>query len=179
VTGEPGFPEYLSANVTGDHLNYYCNNLVSYTLRGIHTKLNVIWNYESPAGAGDTHFAVFKGSKARVEVRQGKEEKDRTEVYVVPNSKGQKNEVLVALSKKVAALQTKFPGLAYEERGEQIHITIPDKYRVGHEEHFAQVTERFLEYLKSHKSLPAWEKPNMLAKYYVTAKSVELARQNQ
>ena len=38
---------------------------------------------------------------------------------------------------------------------------------------------RFFGFLKNPKSLPAWEKPNMLAKYYVTTKGVELARQSQ
>jgi hypothetical protein len=55
-------------------------------------------------------------------------------------------------------------------------VTIPDLYRVGHEAHFAQVTNRFFEYLKQPETLPAWEKPNMLAKYYVSTKGVELSR---
>jgi hypothetical protein len=29
------------------------------------------------------------------------------------------------------------------------------------------------------KALPAWEKPNMLAKYYVTTKGVELAQKQR
>jgi hypothetical protein len=77
----------------------------------------------------------------------------------------------------VAALQTTFPGVAVEDLGEQLRVTIPDKYRVGHEEHFAEVTDRFLQYLKNPTSLPAWERPNMLAKYYVTTKGVELSRE--
>jgi hypothetical protein len=55
-------------------------------------------------------------------------------------------------------------------------VTIPEKYRVGHEAHFAQVTKQFLGYLRDQKSLPAWEKANMLAKYYTTTKGVELSR---
>ncbi|MGE3808174.1 MAG: putative oxidoreductase C-terminal domain-containing protein [Gemmataceae bacterium] len=31
-------------------------------------------------------------------------------------------------------------------------------------------------YLARPKELPAWEKPNMLAKYHVTTKGVELSR---
>ena len=177
VTGETSFPAYLAANVKGDKFDYYCNGLVNYTLRGIHTKLNVVWNYEAPAGAGDMHFAVFKGSKSRVEIRQGKEEKYRPELYVVPNSATQKAEVLLALKQKVETLQAKFPGVAVEDLGGQMRVAIPDKYRVGHEAHFAQVTSRFLEYLRNPKALPAWEKPNMLAKYYVTTKGVELSHQ--
>src|SRR5215813_5734184 len=68
VTGETDFPEYLSANVKGDQLYLYCNGLVSYTLRGVHATVKMSWNYETPEGAGDTHFAVFKGSKCRVEI---------------------------------------------------------------------------------------------------------------
>jgi predicted dehydrogenase len=176
VTGEPEFPNYLSSNVNGEQLELYCNGSVSYMLRGVHSKVKVGWDYESPAGGGDTHFAVFRGSKSRVEVRQGREEKYRTELYVVPNSREGKAEVLAALKGKVAALQAKFPGLAVEDLGEQARVTIPDKYRVGHEEHFAQVTGRFLEYIKNPGALPSWEKANMLAKYYVTTKGVELSR---
>jgi predicted dehydrogenase len=179
VTGEAGFPEFLSAHVKGDHLDYYCNGLVSYTLRGIHTKLNVLWNYEAQAGAGDTHVAVFRGSKARVEVRQGREEKYRPELYVVPNSREKKSEVLTALEKKVETLQATFPGIAVEDMGERLRVTIPEKYRVGHEAHFAEVTDRFLKFVKNPKSIPSWGKPNMLAKYYVTTKGVELSRKNQ
>ena len=54
-----------------------------------------------------------------------------------------------------------------------LHITIPDRYRVGHEAHFAQVVAEFLKYLQSPQSMPAWEMPNMLAKYFVTTEGVQ------
>ncbi len=59
----------------------------------------------------------------------------------------------------------------------ELHVTIPDRYRVGHEAHFAEVTHLFLAYLKEPGSLPAWEKANMLAKYSVTTRGVERSRQ--
>ncbi|HKP84741.1 MAG TPA: putative oxidoreductase C-terminal domain-containing protein [Blastocatellia bacterium] len=176
VTGETDFPEYLRDGVRQDQLDYYCNGQVAYELRGVHVTLKVVWDYEAPAGAGDTHFAVFKGSKSRIEVRQGKEEKYRPELYVVPDGREKKPDVLAALKKKVEALQAKYPGLAVEDLGERLRVAIPDKYRVGHEEHFAQVTDRFLQYFRNPGSLPSWEKANMLAKYYVTTKAVELSR---
>ncbi|HMC59521.1 MAG TPA: putative oxidoreductase C-terminal domain-containing protein, partial [Candidatus Solibacter sp.] len=161
VTGEPG-----------DGLDYYCNTSVTYALRGIHTKLDVLWRWEAPEGAGDTHYAVFRGSKSRVEVRQGKEENYRPELYVVPNDPS----VAEALRGKIGALAKQYPGVGLDERGGQIRVTIPERYRVGHEAHFAQVTNRFFEYLKRPGTLPAWENPNMLAKYYVSTKGVELSR---
>lgn len=177
VTGETGFLEYLRSSVKGDRFDYYCNTQVSYSLRGIHVKLDVLWNYEAPAGAGDTHFAVFKGTKSRVEVRQGKDQKYRPELYVVPNTPAEKTALREALKKKIDSLQTQFPGIALEDIGKELHVTIPDKYHVGHEAHFAQVTNKFLRYLRDPKALPAWEKPNLLAKYFVTTMGLALSRQ--
>jgi predicted dehydrogenase len=157
VTGQPG-----------PGLDYYCNTRVSYALRGIHTKLDVLWNWEAPAGAGDTHYAVYRGSRARIEVRQGKEENYRPELYVVTDDRG-------AVEKKVAALRAQYPGIGTEDRGKEIRVTIPDHYRNGHEAHFAQVTNQFFAYLKGAEPFPAWENPNMLAKYYVSTKGTELS----
>lgn len=178
VTGEPDFPEYLKPRVKNDRLEYYCNNTVNYTIRGIHTRLDVIWRYEAEPGEGDTETGMIRGSRSCVEVRQGKTENYLPELSVIPNRNEDKTEVLRAVQRKIKALQAAYPGVAVEDQGERIHVRIPDRYRVGHEAHFAMLAERFLEYLKNPKLLPVWEKPNMLAKYYVTTKGVELARQS-
>jgi hypothetical protein len=68
-----------------------------------------------------------------------------------------------------------FDGLGVEDLGHEFRLKIPDQHRVGHEAHFAEVTRQFFKYLEDPKSLPAWEKPNMLAKYYVSTKGVEMA----
>ena len=78
----------------------------------------------------------------------------------------------------MASLHAEFPGIAVEDRGGEIHVTIPEALRVGHEAHFAQVTASFLSYLSDRSTLPAWERPNMLAKYYVTTHATELSRQH-
>jgi predicted dehydrogenase len=177
VTGEPEFPAYLRPNVRDQKLDYFCNGQVSYSLRGIHVKLDVLWRYEAPAGTGDTHFAVFKGSRSRIEIRQGKEEKYRPELYVVPNSAAEKNAIGQALAKKIHGLQGDFAGVASTDLGKEFRVDIPDQYRVGHEPHFAQVTQKFLGFLKQPGSVPAWEKPNMLSKYWVTTQALKLSRQ--
>ena len=61
--------------------------------------------------------------------------------------------------------------------GADIRLVVPEKFRVGHEEHFGQVTNRFFEYVTSPKSLPAWETPYMLAKYAVSTAGVEIGRE--
>jgi hypothetical protein len=45
---------------------------------------------------------------------------------------------------------------------------------VGHEAHFAQVTENYLKYLAAGQ-LPEWEVPNMVAKYYTTTEAYRLS----
>jgi predicted dehydrogenase len=177
VTNEARFPESVAASVKEGKLEYYCNTLVSYTLRGIHTKLNVIWDWEPPAGSGDTHFASYRGTRARIEVRQTRADHVRPELYVVPATAAMRPQVLAALQTKVEALKQDYPGIGVEDHGAEMRVTIPDSLRVGHEAHFAQVTRSFLKYLRDRRTLPAWERPDMVAKYYVTTKGTELSRE--
>lgn len=177
VTGEKDFPAFLQKDVKNGVLQYFCNTLVTYTVRGVHTKLNIIWDWEAKPGAGDSHFAFYRGSKARIEVRQGKAENYRPQTYVVPNDPKDKAGILTAVNARLGALQSKYPGVGVEDKGKELRITIPDALRTTHEEHFAEVARAFFGYLGKPKGLPAWEKPHMLAKYYVTTKGTDLSRQ--
>jgi predicted dehydrogenase len=172
VTGEPDFPQYLAPNLRNGKLEYFCNNAVHYTLRGIHVKLDILWNWEAAAGAGDLYEAVFRGTRSRIEIRQ----RQVPDVYVVPSGSASKEEVFTSLKRNLDALRMVYPGLGMEERNGEARILIPDRYRVGHETHFAQVTNKFQEYLNKPETMPAWETPNMLAKYFVSTKGVEAAR---
>ena len=111
-----------------------------------------------------------------VEVRQGAEENYRPELYVVANAAADGGPVRGAVAARVAALHGTYPGLEAQDEGERIRVAIPDRFRTGHEAHFGEVTNLFLKYLRDPASLPAWEKPNMLAKYWVTTRGVELSR---
>jgi predicted dehydrogenase len=178
VTGEKEFPAFLAKDVKNGSLEYFANTQCTYKVRGVHTRLSVIWDWEAPAGGGDTHFAFYRGSKARVEVRQGKSQRWRTELYVIPTDPAKKEEVMAGAGRRLTALSATYPGLAIEERDGEIHVVVPDRLRTTHEEHFGQVARRFFGFLKNPRSLPAWEKPNMLAKYWVTTKGTELSRQS-
>jgi predicted dehydrogenase len=178
VTGEREFPVGLREAVKEDRLEYFANNRVDYTIRRVRTQLDIRWNFEAPPGGADTESTVFRGSKSRIEVRQGVDEEFRPEVYVVPNDSGQKTELQTALTRKIEELQATYPGLAVQEQTGRFRVTIPQRYRIGHKAHFALLTRRFLDYVRNPATLPAWEKPNMLAKYYVTTRGIELAREN-
>jgi predicted dehydrogenase len=176
LTGEKALPPPLASRLQGGKLDYFANGEASFTVRGVHARVKVVWNYEAPAGAGDTHVAFVRGRRARLEILQGAEQKWRPELYVVPNPTADARTVKAALERRVAQLAKIRPGLTVEDEGARLRVGIPDRYRVGHEPHFAEVTARFLGYLKDPASLPKWEKANMLAKYWVTTKAVEMSR---
>lgn len=176
VTGLDTYPDYLQKDVVGDTLKVYANGDILYKLKGLYAKVSVIWNYTFPEGGGDTHFSVMKGSKADLVIRQGKEQGYKPELFIetLPDID------LAAYEKDLAAVMPavadKYPGVALNKIADNVwQVQIPDKYRVGHEAHFGQVTENFLQYLKDGK-LPDWEVPNMIAKYYVTTQALEMAK---
>ena len=143
-------------------------------MKGIHSKAAVKWNFQAPEDAGDTHYSIVKGSKANVIIRQGKEQNYRTELYVEATAGTSMDEFSKAMGKTIAELQRKYPDVTYSQKGPACHVMIPDKYRIGHEAHFREVTKRYLKYLAEGK-LPKWEVSNMKAKYNITTEALELA----
>jgi hypothetical protein len=119
---------------------------------------------------------VFRGTRARVGVWQGDAQGYCPELYVVPNRPGELGEVVQAVRKKIAVLQDRYAGVTAERADGKVHVAIPDRYRVGHEAHFAEVTKQFLKYVSRKEEVPAWENPNLLAKYAVTTRGVEQSR---
>lgn len=167
VTGKMDFPAEIAPAVVDGQFDYYCNNSIHYTLRGVDVKMEILWNWEAPAGSGDVYKAAFRGTRSSIEIRQGAAEKFVPELYIVP-AEDSRAAVFAALSKRVDELQSQWPGLSVRQSDNEARLLIPDQYRVGHEAHFAQVARRFLDYLKDPKSMPAWERSYMLAKYYVS-----------
>jgi Putative oxidoreductase C terminal domain len=169
VTGEPGWPDYLGPWIRGDALDYFCNTSVQYEIRGVHVSLETRWNWEAQAG-DDTHTACYRGSRARLELRQGAEDGYRSELYVVPVA-----DIAAALERRITALQTTHPKVGLAKLGREWRVTVPDELRIGHEAHFAQMTRRFIADVEHRRPPPAWEKPNTVAKYYVCTEGVALS----
>ncbi len=177
VTKENNFPDYLKKNVVNDSiLETYFNGEINYQLKDVHIKTTVKWDYKSENNTGDLYEAIMKGTKANLIIKQGAEEKYKPTLYIEPVTKDAAYENV--LMEKFKAIQSKYPGVELKRMNNGLEVTIPDKYREGHEEHFARVTNNFLEYLKN-KDIPAWEVPGMLAKYYITTKGLEIALKNK
>lgn len=179
VTGLNDYPSYLTKYLSGDTLNVYSNGDMTYKLKGVTAKVSVTWKYAFPKGGGDTHFAIMKGSKASLIIRQGKEENFKPELYIQATNEVEQTAYTKAIKNVEAQVAAKYPGVVFTKEKEGLwHVEIPATYRDGHEAHFGKVTQHFLRYLKE-GALPAWEVPNMIAKYYVTTRALEIAKQKK
>jgi predicted dehydrogenase len=177
ITKLNGFPSYLDKDLVDDNtLRVYSNGEINYTLRGVHAKVLVTWDYRAPEGTGDTHFSIMRGSKSNLVIRQGAEQKYQPVLYIEPID-GKGDDFKNTLTAKLKDIQVKYPGVELKEEGQGWQVIIPEEYKEGHEAHFARVTEKFLEYMKN-RNMPEWEVPNMIAKYYTTTAALELARKN-
>jgi len=175
VTHLATFPTWLRKDVgTDGNLRTYANGEINYTLRGVHAKVSVLWNFEAPAGAGDTHFSVMRGAKANLVIRQGKEQSYQPVLYIEPLATIEPVAFATALERALPQVQSKYPGIGLKRLITGWEVTVPASYHVGHEAHFGQVTELFLNYVAD-GALPVWEVPNMLAKYYTTTTALQVA----
>jgi len=174
VTGKSAFPDFLKPFLKGDTLlESHGNGEVTYRLRDVYAHVTARWEYQAPVGSGDTHHAIFKGTKATLEIRQGAEEKYQPTLYILAAtpSDGYSSEV----NQSVRQLATKYPGVTLTEVSGGWRVEIPASYKVGHEAHFAQVMQRYLGFLEAGR-IPDWEIKGMLAKYYTSTRALEVAR---
>ena len=170
ITGTKQIPDFLKKDLRNDTtINVFANGEINYSLRGVHTKLRALWNYSAPEG-GDTHYSIMRGTKANVEIRQGKAEKFIPQLYIKPLNLSEKE-----LTQGFAILKSKYPGIELIKQNTEWLVEIPANYRTGHEAHFGEVMERFLQF-QAKNQLPDWEVPNMLLKYFITTKALELAK---
>ncbi|MDA1268472.1 MAG: oxidoreductase [Bacteroidetes bacterium] len=172
ATQQDSFPDYLAKYINDNKLGVFSNGEFQYTLRGKHAKVRVVWEFQAPEGTGDTHFSLMRGTKANLIIRQGREEGYRPVLYV---KLLQGDSIELARAVKVK-LQGRYPGIDLQALpSNEFKILVPAQYHNGHEAHFAQVTAKYLDYLRT-GTLPVWEIPNTMTKYFTTTKALELAR---
>src|SRR5690606_31267375 len=104
------------------------------------------------------HYSVMRGTKANIIIRQGKEQGYKPTPYVEPVQ--DKENFEKTLRNSFEKLQASYAGLSYKKTDKGYEIVIPDSFKTGHEAHFAQVTQKYLNYLQEGQ-LPEWEVPNM------------------
>ncbi|HEY0109596.1 MAG TPA: putative oxidoreductase C-terminal domain-containing protein, partial [Fibrella sp.] len=176
ITKLPAFPDYLKKDVVQDSvLKVFSNGEINYQLRGVNAKVSVIWAYAAPAGAGDTHYSIMRGTKANLVIRQGAVQNYKPTLYIEPVMGN--NKLAASLKDVLPAVQREFPGIDIKQMGNSFTVTVPEHYNEGHEAHFGRVMQNYLTYLKAGQ-LPAWEVPNMITKYYTTTQALALAKKS-
>ncbi|WP_080905356.1 putative oxidoreductase C-terminal domain-containing protein [Parabacteroides sp. Marseille-P3160] len=169
------FPDFLSEYVKDSLLNVYANGSFEYEVKGTYVKVAVAWNFEAPEGSGDTFHSVIKGTKATTCVLQGKEQGPVPRLYIRKAKEVKQEDFRRQLEHFLQKEDA--PSLSLQEHEDGlIEIVIPQEIREGHETHFSQVAEKYFGFLKG-ESMPEWEVPNMLAKYFITTQALMLAKE--
>jgi predicted dehydrogenase len=176
ITNENKFPDFLRKYIKGDSLMTHGNGSIDYSVKGVFSRITALWTYDAPAGAGDTYYALLKGSKANLEIKQGAEENWKATLYVRPANPKDTGSLSKALNDAIKDINQEMPGVSISWVGNGWRVDIPAEFDKGHESHFGDVMKRYLQYLKE-GNLPAWEVPCMIAKYYTTTKALEMAQQ--
>ena len=175
LTGLPGYPPELAGRVVEGQLYYAGNNSATLAVRGVHIKLTTLWEYES--AGGDTHAMTARGTRSAVSIRQPSN--GVPDVFMTAVRREDHAALVEALRRKCEGWQFDFPGLTAEDRASEIRLVIPDVLRTGHEAHFAEVLAEFVRYFNAPRAVPDWERANVLTKYAITTRAVELARQKR
>jgi predicted dehydrogenase len=177
VTGLADFPPGLRDRwVSGGLLRYFGNGTVCFTVRGVHVRLTVVWDVEADHPGGDTHEAVARGTRSVVAIKPEPGNGHRPELFVTPADPADRAAVLDAVRRKCEGWQPEYPGVAAEDLGDRVRVHVPDAVRGRHEEHFTAVMREFLRYVQFPRSIPGWERANLLTRYHVTTRATAIAR---
>ena len=149
------------------------NGMFTYSLRGVHCKVGVVWNFRAPEGTGDTNYSLMRGTKAEVFIRQGPNEKYVPVLYARARRADDAG-FEAALRAALAELAVAHPGLGCEPADEPglWRITYPAKYDIGHEEQFSIVMTDFLKGLG--KADPVGI-DNLIVKYHTLVEAWKMA----
>ena len=151
------------------------NGEFTWRLRGVHCKVSVVWNFMAPKGTGDTHFSLMRGTKAEVFIRQGPAEGYKPVLYV--RSRGDAAATGAALARALAKIEKDHAGVGCRPTDEKgvWRITYPAAYDNGHEAHFGQVVQMYLDWMKAGREDPTYI-DNMLVKYHTIVEAWKKAR---
>lgn len=172
------FPNFLRKHVKDSFLHVYANGIIHYQVKGMNVAVKVRWNFQAPDGGGDTFNSSIKGAKAVLKTCQDKQENYVKQLYIQKNDKISSKKFEKNLQKTIEKIQITYPFVTLSRPlpDGTVRIDIPLEKRAGHEEHFKHVAKQFFEYL-ANRNMPDWEISNTLAKYYVTTKAVEIAKE--
>jgi len=158
------YPDYLRKYLKDSILSVYANGEINYTIKGIHSKVSVLWKYREPVGSGDTHYALMRGTKADLELRQGSDEQHKATLYIKAAPGISSEDFSKTIDQVKTRFQQKYQGLDLIRKGNE-YIVKPGTYKTTNSAEIA------ISYILDNK-IPVWEVPNLIAKYYTTTGAI-------
>ena len=172
ITKTPAFPADLADRVKDNVLYVACNGVMDVELKGVSVRLNTVWNLEAPAGGGDMHRQIARGTNADIFVEQGPDTEFKALVLVKPI--GTSAEAMKELIEK------RMQSLGYTDAEVSIYkdgrllVTPPSCMVDGHEFHFAIVRDEFLNMLATGKETGGL-RTQLVSKYKLMAMARDMA----
>ena len=169
ITGVDEFPAYLAGDIVNDTvIQVYANGEMNYTLNGVHVRVGTRWYYSEAEDGGDASSTLVKGTRANIST-------GRSGFCIEPVNTGSMEDFEKILKRDFAAIQEKYPGVDLRKLDDCWQVVIPREYSA---DSITQVTEKYLQYLADGR-IPDWEMPNLLARYYTTARALEKAKESR
>jgi hypothetical protein len=140
LTGERALPATLAARVRGRQARLRRERRgVLHRPRGARPR-QVLWTTRPRRGpatpTSPSCAAAGRGSRSC----RGRSRSGARSCTWCPSGPPTTAAVKAALERRVAELAKARPGITVEDEGARLRVGIPDRYRVGHEPHFAEVT---------------------------------------
>lgn len=158
------YPDYLKKYLKDSILSVYANGEINYTIKGIHSKVSVLWKYREPVGSGDTHYALMRGTKADLELRQGVEEQHKATLYIKAAAGVSSDDFSKTIDQVKLKFKQKYPGFDLIKKGNE-YVVKPGTFKASNSAEIA------ISYILDNK-MPVWEIPNLIAKYYTTTGAI-------
>ncbi len=159
------YPEFLSGVVKDGKLEVMSNGTIDFVMDGVRIGVKVSWNYVAPKGGGDTFAQVIKGKKATVRILQEESTSYKRVMYVETSSK--------KAAASLERIHAKMPFASFvQEATGRYRLVIDTKKLPSGRFGSGTIVPDFLSYIDNPASVPSWEAPNTLVKYYVTTEAV-------
>ena len=132
----------------GQVLHLACNGQIDYRLSGVRIRQRAEWRIRPPAGGGDTHRSVVRGTTATVTVAHGPETGHRPQLTISPTPNAASIDTAAFASRLASSVddwRSEFPGLVCEPSSAGWQLDLPGSANVSHEATFAMVLDEFLD----------------------------------
>jgi predicted dehydrogenase len=139
-TGLDHFPEPLRSRLVDGNLHLLCNGEIHYRLGGVLVEQRTEWRVDHPAGGGDIHRSIVRGTRAVVTMRHDPTAFDGTELHV-----GGAELDPSRLEEAAGEWAQEFPGLEVVPSELGYRLALPATSLLTHEAHFALVLDDFLD----------------------------------